>query len=408
MGGGEGYRSVAYYPNWAIYGRKYFPKDIPVEKLTHMLYAFADNRENGEVFLTDKWADVDIHFDGDSWNDTGKNLYGCLKQINIFKKRNRNLKMLLSIGGWTYTQISKHFDGPASTPQGRKTFADSCVQLIKDLGFDGIDIDWEYPQNAEQGEQLVLLLQEIRQAMDTYADTLASGSYGSRPHFILSIAAPAGKQNYQHLPLGRLASVLDFINLMAYDFAGSWDHCAGHQSNLYPSRSTPTCTPFCANATIHDYLAAGVPSHKLVLGMPLYGRAFLQTTGPGQPFTGGIGEGSFEAGVWDFKALPKPGAVEHIDEEAGASYSYDVNTGAMISYDTVPMAVGKAGYIKQHHLGGAMWWELSGDKTGEDGIVTHVVRELGGHDGRRMEYKPNWLDYPDSQYDNLRAGFPEN
>lgn len=108
-------------------------------------------------------------------------------------------------------------DSPAATDAGRKQFAASCVQLIHDCGFDGIDVDWEYPQNAEQGEQLVALLQEIRRQMDAYAETLVYGDdYGREkiPRFLLSIAAPAGKKNYKNMPLRDVAGVLDFVNLM--------------------------------------------------------------------------------------------------------------------------------------------------------------------------------------------------
>lgn len=310
--------------------------------MTHILYAFADNREDGTVVLTDIWSDTDIHYANDSWNDSGRNVYGNLKQLNLAKKRNRNLKILLSIGGWTYTNTQKHFDGPASTPEGRKRFADSCVQLIKDLGFDGIDLDWEYPQNPGQGEQLLLLVQEIRKAMDKYAENLQCGDNrleyktSDPPHFLLSIAAPAGKSNYQNLPLDRLGSVLDFINLMGYDFAGSWDSVSGHQANLFASKSCAPCTPFNIQHVIDDYVRCGVPSHKIVLGMPLYGRAFAETDGIGKTFNG-VGyaqpeQGSWEGGVWDYKALPRPGATEHIDEESGASYSYDPANKTLVSY----------------------------------------------------------------------------
>jgi GH18 family chitinase len=109
--------------------------------------------------------------------------------------------------------------------------------------------------------------------------------------------------------------------------------------------------------------------------MPLYGRAFTNTSGIGHPFQG-VGEGSWEAGCWDFKALPRPGAQEHYDHEAGATYSYDNHTKTLVTYDTLDMARRKVQYIKQKKLGGAMWWELSGDKQDSGSIVTNVRIDL--------------------------------
>ncbi|KAI4665051.1 uncharacterized protein J4E79_003350 [Alternaria viburni] len=402
-----GYRSVAYYGNWDIYARNFQPQQIPAERLTHLLYSFADNKPDGTVFLTDTYADAEKHYPTDSWNDVGNNLYGSMKQLQILKAKNRNLKVLLSVGGWTYTNVAKHMDGPMATAAGRQRFASSCVELIRDYGFDGIDVDWEYPTDKEQGKQLLALLKEIRSHMDEYADTLVyeDESGGElKPKFLLTIASPAGEKNYKHLPLKEISAVTDFINLMAYDYAGSWDNQTGHQSNLYPSTSTPLSTPFNTASVLAAYSAAGVLSSKLNLGMPLYGRSFTNTQGLGASFSG-IGTGSFERGVYDFKDLPLAGAQEYYDEEAGATYSYDEASGEFVSYDTVAMALKKVDYIAEQGLGGAMWWEISGDRTDDSGsIVTNVVEKMGSGSGAGIESSPNWLLYPDSKFDNLRNG----
>ncbi|KAI9788090.1 MAG: hypothetical protein M1816_007222 [Peltula sp. TS41687] len=357
------YKSVIYFVNWAIYARNHNPQDLPVERLTHVLYSFANVRpESGEVYLTDPWSDTDKHYATDSWNDTGHNVYGCIKQLFLLKKRNRTLKVLLSIGGWTY---SSNFAQPASTEAGRKRFAESAVRLLADLGLD----------DDAQAENLVLLLKETRTALDNYA---ARNNGGHR--FLLTVACPAGPQNFTKMKLSAMDHYLDFWNLMAYDFSGSWDQIAGHQANLHPHPTNPRATPFSASAALHHYInEAHVPAHKLILGMPLYGRAFLHTDGPGHPFSSAGGDGgSWENGVWDYKALPRPsgGAAQVLhDATAEASYSYDADSRTMVSYDTPLVARRKAEFVRAHRLGGAMWWESSADKEAEE---ESVVATVGG------------------------------
>ena len=170
--------------NWGIYGRKYPPSQIPVNDVTyvilrsckhwhsidsdrHILYAFANVRaDSGEVFLSDLWADQDIHYPGDSWNDSGKNLYGNLKAIYLLKKKHRHLKLLLSIGGWTY---SPSFHPVVVSPAHRQRFVESSIKILEDYGFDGLDVDYEYPQNDEQARGYVDLLRELREGLDRHA-----------------------------------------------------------------------------------------------------------------------------------------------------------------------------------------------------------------------------------------------
>jgi len=228
--------------------------------------------------------------------------------------------------------------------------------------------------------------------------------------FYLSIACPAGPDNYNRLKVPQMTPLLDFYNLMAYDYAGSWDQLAGHQSNIYSSNFDPPSTPFCTNAALKYYIdISGVPPSKMILGMPLYGRAFTNTDGPGSEYNG-VGPGSWENGVWDYKALPRPGATEQIDTQAGASWCYDSGARTMVSYDNQQMSHVKADLVKMRGLGGGMWWESSSDKGGKganasDGsLIGTFVDGLGGVNV--LDQNANAIDFPESKYDNLRSGFP--
>ncbi|KAF9222558.1 glycoside hydrolase [Gyrodon lividus] len=395
----QGKYSVGYFVNRGIYGRKFPPSLIPVNDLTHILYAFANVRANtGEVILSDVWADKDIHYPGDSWNDVGNNLYGNFKAIYKLKQQNRHLKVLLSIGGWTY---SPSFHPVVVNPQARYTFVQSAVRLLEDYGLDGLDVDYEYPSNHEQAAGYRELLRELRLALDQHAHNKRI-----QHKFLLTIAAPCGPDNYKKLDIRGMDPYLDFWNLMAYDFSGSWDGAANHQANMYGP-------PINAADAVQWYNSNGVPRSKLVLGIPLYGRSFMNTDGPGTPFSG-LGSGSWEQGVYDYRVLPLPGSYMFQDDQKIASWSYDYQKREMVSFDNEHIGAIKGQWIRDQGLGGSMFWELSGDKgryregmeggPGKDPVsgqsLVRIVKEAMG----RPDQSPNWLWYERSQFDNLRNG----
>ncbi|KAI8648512.1 Chitinase [Fusarium keratoplasticum] len=368
---GTSYVNMVYFVNWGIYQRDYHPQDLPVSRLTHILYAFMNIQEDGTVYTEDTYADLEKHYAGDSWAEGNDNAYGCIKQLYLLKKANRKLKVMLSIGGWTW---STNFAAVAGSTTTRATFAKSAVTLMKDWGFDGVDIDWEYPANEDDATNMVLPLKG---------------------------PAPAGFEHYSKLHLADLAQILDYINLMAYDYAGSWSTHTGHNANLYANDEEPDATPFNTDDAVRAYLDAGVPAEKLVLGMPIYGRSFQGTAGLGEPFVD-VGFGSWEKGVWDYSALPKDGAVPGFDPAARAHYSYNAATGEFISFDPPEAVQQKVAYLQQLGLGGAMFWEASADKSGSASLLETSFQSL-----EVLDNTDNWLHYPNSRYRNIASGMEE-
>ncbi|KAI0646213.1 glycosyl hydrolases family 18-domain-containing protein [Trametes meyenii] len=336
---------AAYFTNWGIYGANFQPTDIDASTLTHIK-----------------------HFPGDSWDESGNNLYGCLKQIYLLKLKNRNLKVLLSIGGWTYSQ-SGHFNFVTDSGK-RTTFINNAVSLVENYGFDGIDIDFEYPNSDALASGFASLLTSLRSAFDN----LQSQKGDSVPYEITA-AVSAGSDNYAFLKVPAMNAALTYWNLMAYDYAGSWLTFADNQANLYGGARTNVST----DKAVKWYIANGASANKINMGIPLYGRAFESTTGIGAPYNG-IGPGTIEAGVYSYKALPLAGAQVFENLTDVSSYSFDSSKGELVSYDTPHIATIKAQYVQNNGLAGSMFWDLSTDKTGADSLVGTTAGVYGSLD----------------------------
>lgn len=376
-------RIVAYYIEWGIYGRDYQPADMPLEKITHVNYAFANIGPDGRIAIGDSYAAIEKLYPGDSWDQPYAGTYNQLN--NVLKAEHPHLKTLISVGGWTW---SGRFSDVALTEQSRTTFAESCVQFIRDYGFDGVDIDWEYPvegglesniRRPEDGVNYTLLLRELREQLDAAA--LVDGR-----EYLLTIASPAGWDKLRHLELAELNEILDWINVMTYDFRGSWDlsttahHAAMFENPDDPVDGNAVAERYNVDWTVREMLSRGVEPGNLVVGVPFYSRSWGGVSDP--LGNGGLYQpaGSVPPGTWDDWSSGATGIndyfeieemlasgeyVRYWDAAAAAPYLYSPTRhgGHFVSFDDEESMSLKMEYIIENELGGAMFWEITADRN---------------------------------------------
>jgi len=334
---GTDYKVVAYVAGWGDFDLR----KIDHSKLTHINYAFA-NISDGKAVM---------ELDVDSAN---------LAILVSFRETNRDLKILLSVGGWVW---SNWFSDVALTESSREVFAQSIVDLIKRHDLDGVDMDWEYPgQRAEDNvyrpvdkDNFTLMLKEIREHLDQIGVETGGRQY------LLTIASGSDQNYFIHTNLGEAHRHLDFINVMTYDFYNGWMSQTGHHANLYPSESEK----FGGNSaieTVERHLTAGVPVEKLILGFPFYGRMWEEVHASVDGLYQPAGTGGMIISYNKIVELDTKIWESHWDESASAPYLWNPDSKIFISYES-PRSIGlKVEYIKEHNLGGGMFWEYSNDQ----------------------------------------------
>ncbi|GAA1505043.1 glycosyl hydrolase family 18 protein [Dactylosporangium maewongense] len=370
----SGQKVVGYFAEWGVYGRNYHVKNIDTSgsaaKLTHILYAFG-NTTGGQCSIGDSYADYDKAYtaadsvDGvaDTWDQP---LRGSFNQLKKLKAKYPHLKVIWSFGGWTW---SAGFTQAAANPTA---FANSCYNLVNDPRwagvFDGIDIDWEYPNacglqcDASGPAAFKNVISALRAKFGTSklvtAAITADGSNGGK----IDAADYAGA-----------VGNLDWFMPMTYDYFGAF--AAQGPTAPHSPLSCYSGIPqagFCSEAAIAKLKAKGVPSNKLLLGIGFYGRGWtgVTQTAPGGTATGGA-PGTYETGIEDYKVLkntcPATGTV------GGTAYAKCGSN--WWSYDTPATIAGKMSYAKQQGLGGSFFWELSGDTTNGE-LITAVSNGL--------------------------------
>jgi len=320
------------------------PEALLAEKLTHINYAFA-NLKNGQIVNG---------FDFDERN------YQLLQSL---KKRNPDLKILSSVGGWTW---SGGFSDAVLTAASRRVLVDSAVAFVKRHQLDGIDIDWEYPGLAgmgnrhrpQDGKNFTLLLKSLRAAFDALELELGRS-------LLLTIATGGFPDYLAKSDISRWQRYLDYINIMAYDFnfpveGGN----TGHHTAFYSHPDDDTGQS--ADAAVRNHIAAGVPAHKLVLGVAFYGRHWTQVNAKnyGYPQPGRAGKNPYGSTSFNHIApelINQKSFVRYWDELAKAPWLWSEKEQLFISYDDPQSLQEKTTYVHQQALAGMMFWQYASD-----------------------------------------------
>ncbi|WP_235969770.1 glycoside hydrolase family 18 protein [Pedobacter planticolens] len=319
--------------------------DIAAEKLTHINYAFV-NVKNNQAYLDNEIRDTEN-----------------FKRLNTLKLKNPNLQLLISIGGWSW---SENFSNAVLTDSLRKGFAKSAVDIIRKHNLDGVDIDWEYPSmQGEEGnvyrpedkENFTLMFESIRKELDVLEKETGKKK-------LLTTATGGFSSFLTNTEMGKAQKYLDYINLMTYDYY-SWKQ-AGHHTNLYSSKTY--LSDNSADKAIIAYIKAGVPSSKIVMGIAFYERN-LKLNSNAQK---GLGDtilssaNNYGKGYTFLKdsLINKKGFIEYKDKDAKAPFLFNAQTKQYISYDNEWSVANKCKYVLKNKLGGVMFWEYSSDKKG--------------------------------------------
>ncbi len=352
---------IGYYPNWQWYDRAKLvrPTTIDYSKYTIINYSFFKPELSGAISSTDAWADENLLLGQPNWAQGG--YYPNTSIIDL--AHNAGVKVLPSIGGWT---LSNNFSTIAADATKRTAFANACVQLITQYNFDGIDLDWEYPGYSPNSgtpadkQNFTLLLQSIRNALNN--KTLQTNKT-----YALTACFGASQGNMNNIEWANVAPLLDCINLMSYDFFGTWDAATNHNSPLYaPTQGDPT---FNINSAINSLLTTyNVPANKICAGLAFYGRSHKTNNAP---TLHGAGTGTADAVTFSeddgsptfFNILRKQNLFnKYTDNQAGVPYLLGKNgLNTFVSYDDTASITAKAIYIKNKNLRGCIIWEITGD-----------------------------------------------
>jgi len=317
---------------------------IDPTQLTHINYAFVDVKDN-RAWLTNGATDT-INF----------------RKLNELKKINPDLKILISVGGWTW---SKNFSDAVLSDTSCRNFAQSSVDIVLKYDLDGVDIDWEYPgmigdknvYRPEDRENYTRLFRDLREILDA-----SSKQTGKK--YLVTTAIGGSREFLQHTQMEIAQNYLDYINLMAYDFDGTYDNMSSHHSNLYSPPNMPYI--YSGDVCIRNMMAVGVKPSKIVLGTAFYGKGrVVKSTDNNGLYQIPVPVRRWLGGGYSYlkdSVVNKKGFTRYWDAESKAPYLFNADQKAFITYDDEESTRIKCEYILKHKLAGIMFWEYFSDR----------------------------------------------
>ncbi len=321
--------------------------DINVKDMTEINYAFAN--------IVDGKISQGFKYDTENF-----------KILNQTRTENPDLKILISVGGWEW---SGGFSDMSLTKASRKKFIRSAIAFVEENNLDGIDIDWEYPNQIGNGntyrpedkEDFTSLLRELRSALHELGTKTGK-------HYLISIAAGASKKYLANTEMSKVQKYVDYINLMTYDFyVPGADSISGFNAPLFTNPRDPHHGS--DDAIVQDFIADGVSPQKLVLGVPFYGHVFQvdSTSYNGRYEPAGIPStrirGTFANLVQHY--INKNGFVRYWDSTSCVPYLFNPVSRIFITYEDQESLRDKCDFIKARGLKGVMFWEYNADYKGK-------------------------------------------
>ncbi|MEW5799601.1 MAG: glycoside hydrolase family 18 protein [Bacteroidota bacterium] len=362
---------IGYYPSWKWRHKNSLMthEKIPYNKLTIINYAFWYPMPDGKLVGRDTVGD----------NLILKRVDGKPSMIDLAHKN--NVKVMLSLGGW---EDSGNFPAVAATSTTRANFAHACVNVIKEYGFDGIDIDWEYPGYADHNgtpadkQNFTLLLKVTRDSLEAHGKKIGK-------KLLLTAALPASADGLVNYEIKQVAELLDLLNIMTYDFNGSWSPMSGHNAPLFAPNKNDSLRNIDASFRFYTK-TLGISPEKINLGIPFYGHTYTQCTSLNTSHNGADTSLFLSAGAFYYDI------IKHVDKfnrywDASAKVPYLIIPGikTLISYDDEESVAYKAQYVIDNKVRGVIIWEITGDylNDGTTPLLNVVHSKLNSGSGTK-------------------------